>query len=153
MTVHISNKSSKESNAFIFDSTRLKIQHILFLQDQLVSICIQAVSQYVLAGGRILLASTGGQPGESAEELGASVADSKLGGGGQEGVGKKFQGVGAGTVAVWGGAMGNYPEDRAGPGEFPAWGRALDHRKTTAEKGGQALDISSSEGGHERGRV
>ena len=48
--------------------------------------------------------------------------------------------------------MGNYPEDRAGPGELPTRGCAPDHRKTTTEKGGQALEISSSEGGHEIGR-
>ena len=104
-------------------------------------------------GGRRRLASSDRQPVESVEELGVSVADSKPGGGGREGVGKLFQGGGTGSVAVQGGNMGTYPEDRAGPGESPARGRAPDHRKTTAEKGLQALDISSSEGGHERGRI
>ena len=36
---------------------------------------------------------------------------------------------------------------------IPARGRAPDRQETTAEKGGRAMDISSAEGGHERGRV
>ena len=48
--------------------------------------------------------------------------------------------------------MGTYPEDRAGPVELPERGRAPYHRKKTAEKGRRALNIPSSEGGHERGR-
>ena len=49
--------------------------------------------------------------------------------------------------------MGTYPEDGAGLGELPARGRALDHRKKTKEKEGRELDITSYEGGHERGGV
>ena len=49
--------------------------------------------------------------------------------------------------------MVNYPEDRAGPGELPARGRAPDHQKTTVEKGVWAMDIPYSEGGHARGGV
>ena len=45
------------------------------------------------------------------------------------------------------------PEDGAGPGYLPARGRATAHRETTAEKGVLELGVSSSEGGHERGRV
>ena len=55
-----------------------------------------------------------------------------------------FQDGGAGGVAIQGGDMGTYPEDREGPRELPAWGRALDHQKKTAEKGGPALDITPS---------
>ena len=89
----------------------------------------------------------------SAGELGASVADPKPGGGGQEGVGQLFQGGGAGGVAVRGGDMDTYPKDRAGPEELPTRGRAQDHRKTNVEKGGRSMYMPSSEGGHGRGGV
>ena len=49
--------------------------------------------------------------------------------------------------------MGTYPKDGAGPGELPARGRTTDHQEKIAEKGGRALDVSSSGGGHARGRV
>ena len=87
------------------------------------------------------------------EELCASVADTIPGGGGREGAGKLFQGGGTVGFAVQGGDVGTYPEDGAGPGELPAQQRTPDHQGTTAEKGGRALDVSSSEVGHERGRV
>ena len=90
---------------------------------------------------------------KSEEELGVSVADSKPGGGGQEGIRKFLQGGGAGSVAVRGINVGTYPKDRAGPGELPARGSAPDHRNTTTEKEGRAMDIPSSEGGHARGGV
>ena len=99
------------------------------------------------------MARSGGQHIESVEELGVSVADYMPGGGGRKGVDQNFQGGGSGGVAVRGGDVGTYPEDGAGPGEIPAWGHAPDHRETTAEKGGRALDVPPSEGGHDRGRV
>ena len=85
--------------------------------------------------------------------MGASIAGSMPGGGGREGAGKLFQCGGAGGVALRGGDVGTYPKYGVGPGELPAQVRALDHQETTAEKRGQDLDVSSSEGGHERGRV
>ena len=66
-------------------------------------------------GGRQRLASSGRQPVEDAEDLGAFVADTIPGGGGREGFGQIFQGGGTCLVAVWGIDVGNYPEDRAGP--------------------------------------
>ena len=85
--------------------------------------------------------------------MGTSVADSKPGGGGKEGVRQLLQGDGAGGAAARGGDVGTYPEDISGPGELPARGHATDHRKTTTEKGGWAMDIPSYEGGHPRGGV
>ena len=87
-------------------------------------------------GRRCRLYGSGRQPREITEERGESVADLKPGGGGQEGVGQNFQGDGAGGAPVRGGDMGTYPTDRAGPVELPARGRAPDHQKTTAERGG-----------------
>ena len=104
-------------------------------------------------GGRQQLASSGRQPVKGAEELGAFVVDTMPGGGGREGVGKLFQGGGTGGVAVRGGDVGTYPEDGTGPGLLPARGRAPAHREINAEKGGQALGVSSFGGGHDRGRV
>ena len=60
-------------------------------------------------GGRWKLAVSDGKPSESAGELGVSVADSKPGGGEQEGVGEIILGGGAGGADVWGRDVGTYP--------------------------------------------
>ena len=44
------------------------------------------------------------------------ISDIDPGGGGSKGVGTFLQSGGAGGVSVWGGDVGDYPSDGAGPG-------------------------------------
>ena len=73
------------------------------------------------------MASGGGKPGEGTEELGTAEADTEQVRGGQENIGKFFQGVSSTGAAVWGGDVGVDSKNRKGVGIIHAWGRATDH--------------------------
>ena len=103
-------------------------------------------------GGGRRLASGGRKPGEGAEELGTAGKDLEQGRGVQEGVGDVIQRGGAIGATVRGRDVGAEPTDREGAGELHAWGRAQDHRETSAERVGWEMVLPLSGGGHERGR-
>ena len=71
------------------------------------------------------------------------------GGGGQENIGKCFQGGSSTGAAVWGGDVGVDSKNREGVGLVHAWGRETDHRETSAKRGGQETVLTLPGGRHE----
>ena len=82
------------------------------------------------------MVSGGGKHGEGVEELGTDETDNEQGRGGQENIGKCFQGGSSTGAAVWGGDVGVESKNREGVGLIHAWGRATDHGETAAERVG-----------------
>ena len=95
------------------------------------------------------MASGGGKPGEGAEDIRKAETDTEQGRGGQENIGKFFQGGSSTGVAVWGGDVGVESKNREGVGLIHAWGRTTDHGETAAERVGREMKLPLPGGGHE----
>ena len=88
------------------------------------------------------MASGGRKPGEGTEELGTDEADTEQGRGGQENIGKFFQGGSSTGAAVWGGDVGVDSKNREGVVLVHAWGRETYHGDTAVERGGAGNGIT-----------
>ena len=99
------------------------------------------------------LVSGGRKPGEGTEELGTAEADTEQVRGGQENIGKFFQGGSSTGAAVWGGDVGVDSNNREGVGLVHAWGRKTDHGETAAERVGWKMVLPLPGEVHEGSRI
>ena len=74
-------------------------------------------------------------------------------GGGSESVGTFLQSGGAGGAAVWGGDVGDHPEDGSVPGYFPAQGHVMAHQEAAEDTDGLELGLPTIAGGNGGSRL
>ena len=88
------------------------------------------------SGSRSLIGRTRSRSTLQRDRLRKAETDTEQGRGGQENIGKFFQGGSSTGAAVWGGDVGVESKNREGVGLIHAWGRATDHGETAVERVG-----------------